>query len=98
LQQHEIDVTTVEYLKTPIDRDTLLDLLRQLNITPRQLLRTSESVYKTLKLQNTNLNDDQLLDALLENPILMERPIVSYKGSAAIGRPIDNIIELLENT
>jgi len=85
-------------MKTPIDRDTLLELLRQLDITPRQLLRTGESAYKSLNLQNADLSNDQLLDALLKNPSLMERPIVSYKGSAAIGRPINNIIELLEAT
>ncbi len=97
LQQKEMQVTTIDYLNTPIDRDILLTLLEQLQLTPRELLRRGESVYKDLNLADTSLTDEQLIEAMTENPILIERPIVSFRGRAAIGRPIDHIIDLLDS-
>ncbi len=97
LQQQEIEITTIDYLNTPIDRSTLLELLDQLQLKPREIMRRSESTYKELNLADASLTDEQLIEAMTENPILIERPIVSFKGRAAIGRPIDHIIDLLDS-
>lgn len=97
LNQHELNVTIIEYLNTPVDRRTLTDLLKLLNLSPRELMRRSEAPFKDLNLGNSKLTDDQLIDAMLEHPILIERPIVVYDNQAAIGRPLDNIIDMLDS-
>ncbi len=97
LNQREMDVTIVEYLQTPLDRATLLTLLQELALKPRELMRRGDSQYKELELNDDTLNDDQLIEAMIENPILIERPIVSFEGNAAIGRPIDHVIDLLDS-
>lgn len=96
LQGSNIEFVTVEYLKTPADKESLKNLSEQLQLKPRDMMRRGESLYKELNLDDNSHSDDQLLDAIVEHPILLERPIVSYKGEAAIGRPLDNIIELLD--
>lgn len=95
LKTREIDANIVEYLKTPPDRKTLKSILELLDITPAQLIRRSETLYKTLKLTGSN-SDDALIDAMLEHPILIERPILTTNDAAAIGRPLDRIVELLD--
>jgi len=97
LNQRGLKVNTVEYTKSPISREVLQEVLGQLQIGVRDLMRRGESTYKALKLGDDSLSEDQLIDAMLENPNLIERPIVVYDGRAAIGRPIDNIINLLDN-
>ena len=97
LNQHELNVTIIEYLNTPVDRCTLTDLLKLLNLSPRELMRRSEAPFKDLNLVNSELTDEQLIDAMLEHPILIERPIVVYDNQAAIGRPLDNIIDMLDS-
>ena len=94
LKSREIDATIVEYLKTRPDRETLQSILTLLEIKPAQLLRRSESICKTLKLGDAT--DDAIIDAMLEHPILIERPILTTTDTAAIGRPLDNIVELLD--
>jgi len=94
LQQRDCDLTVIEYLKDPISRNTLLKILAELQMKPDELIRQGESRYKELKLNNST--EDQLINALLENPILLERPIVRYQQQAAIGRPLDNIIDLFD--
>lgn len=95
LKSREIDANVIEYLKTPPDRQTLQSILALLEITPAQLLRRSETLYKTLKLGDTN-DEDTHINAMLEHPILIERPILTTKDAAAIGRPLDQIVELLD--
>ena len=90
LKTREIDANIVEYLKTPPDRKTLKSILELLDITPAQLIRRSETLYKTLKLTGSN-SDDALIDAMLEHPILIERPILTTNDAAAIGRPLDRL-------
>lgn len=95
LQQQGVTVDVVEYLKTPPNRETLIELLRLLGIGPRQLLRTGEDEYKSLGLDNPSLTDDQLLDVMLAHPRLIERPIVVIGNKAVIGRPPEKVLELL---
>ena len=95
LQAQGIDVQIVEYLKQPPDRATLVDLLRQLGIGPRALMRRKEAIYGELSLDDPALADDRLIDAILAHPILIERPIVVTAKGARICRPVEKLAELL---
>jgi len=95
LTEKGVETEVVKYLETPPDRTTLIDLLDMLGLDPRDLMRKGEAEYKDNDLADESLSDDDLLDALLKYPKLMERPIVVKNGQAAIGRPIQNIIDIL---
>jgi len=94
LQQRDSELTVIEYLKDPLNRETLLEILAELQMKPDELIRRSEAKYKELELNNST--EEQLINALADNPILLERPIVRYRQQAAIGRPLDNIIDLFD--
>ena len=85
----------IEYLKTPPDRGTLRNILKLLKMKPRDLIRKQEPIYKDAGLDDGSLNDDQLLDAMLEHPVLIERPIVLANGKARIGRPPESVLDIL---
>jgi len=85
----------VEYLKTPPDRATLVALLKKMGMKPRELLRRRGTPYDELGLDNPSLTDDQIIDAVLANPILIERPVVSTPKGAMLCRPADKVKELL---
>ncbi len=95
LKDTGIEPTIVEYLKTPPDADTLDTILTMLNIEPRDLMRKQEAEYKTQGLNDDSLSRDQLIKAMTEYPKLIERPIVVTNGRAAIGRPPENVMEIL---
>jgi len=95
LTEKGIEPQVVKYLDTPPDRETLLDLLKMLGLEPRELMRKGEQEYKDNNLSDESLTRDELIDAMLKYPRLIERPIVIKDGKAAIGRPIENIIEIL---
>ena len=95
LNDNSVDANVVEYLKTPPDAETLKDILGKLGLSPRQLMRTKEDIYKELNLDDESLTDDQLINAMIENPKLIERPIVVKDGKVAIGRPPENILSIL---
>lgn len=85
----------IEYLKTPPDRTTLQALLRDLGMTPRELLRRKGTPYDELGLDNPALTPDQLIDAILAHPILMERPIVATPKGVRVCRPAETVEPLL---
>ncbi len=85
----------VNYLDTPPDYETLKTLLDLLKIEPRELMRKGESLYQSLNLDDISLSEDDLIKAMLENPILIERPIVVKKGRAIIARPPMSVIDIL---
>ncbi|MDF2488456.1 MAG: arsenate reductase [Pseudomonas sp.] len=87
--------TVVRYLETPPDADTLKALLDKLGITARQLLRTGEDEYKALDLANPALSDAQLIDAMVQHPKLIERPVLIVGDRAVIGRPPEKVLEIL---
>ena len=87
----------IEYLKTPPSRDYLVELLAKMNLSPRELLRSKESVNDELGLDNSELSDDQIIDAMIDHPILINRPIVVTNKCAALCRPSERVFELLEN-
>lgn len=96
LESLDINLTKIEYLKTPPDKKTVVDILHELQLKPRELMRRGDAKFKELNLADESLTTEQLIDALVEHPALMERPVVRFNGEAAIGRPLDNIIDLLD--
>lgn len=95
LTEKGINVDVVKYLETPPNRETLEQILMLLNMQPRHLMRKSEAEYSENNLSDESLSRDQLIDALVAFPKLLERPIVLANGKAAIGRPIENIIKII---
>ena len=87
------DVT--EYLNEPPSVDELSDILDLLSLEPRELMRQHETPYKELNLADDSLSRDALIQAMVENPILIERPIVIHNGKATIGRPPEKILDIL---
>jgi arsenate reductase len=95
LRDSGIEPRVIEYLKTPPDRSELIDLLKKLGKTPRQILRRRGTPYDSLGLDDSARTDDQLIEAILAHPILMERPIVVASKGARICRPPEVVQELL---
>ena len=95
LEEKGIDAEVVKYLDTPPTKEELVEVLKMLGISARELMRTKEAIYKELNLKEET-NEDKLIEAMVANPKLIERPIVIKEGQAAIGRPIENIIDLLD--
>ena len=87
----------VEYLKTPPSHEYLIELLALMHITPHELIRSKENIYRELNLDNPALSDAQLIDAMIAHPILINRPIVVTNKGAALCRPAERVFELLEN-
>jgi arsenate reductase len=95
LDEQGIEPNIIEYLNTPPTADELKQTLDSLGIRPRDLMRKGETVYKEAGLDDESLSDDQLIEAMLAYPILIERPIVLANGKARIGRPPESILEIL---
>ncbi len=89
---HEPNV--IEYLKTPPDFFEMKAILKGLGMTPRELMRKNEAPYKELGLDDPSLDDDTLIRAMVENPILIERPIVANDDKLALGRPPEAVLKL----
>ena len=90
-----IEPTIIEYLNTPPSEKTLQHILKQLHLTARELLRKNETLYKELHLADTTLTEKQLVQQMIAHPILIERPIVIANDKAVIGRPPENVLEIL---
>ena len=84
------------YLDEPISYDELSNVLDKLNISPRELLRKTESLYKKHNLDNNILDDSEIITFMIENPILIERPIVIRNKRAIIGRPPENVLKIIK--
>ncbi len=95
LESRGIDVSVIEYLKEPPDDIELRQLLDLLGIPARELLRTSEAPYKELNLADPAKTEDEIIEAIIKFPILMERPIVTTSNKARIGRPPEAVLEIL---
>jgi arsenate reductase len=95
LKEHNVEAEVIEYLKTPPSRTQLVEILSMLGLEPRQLMRTKEPEYKEQGLDDESLSRDQLIDAMLATPKLIERPIVISNGKAAIGRPPETVLDIL---
>lgn len=96
LEEKGIKPTVVLYLETPPDAKTIKTLLAELGFTSaRQLMRTKEDLYKELKLDDEHLTESQLIAAMVEQPKLIERPIVVHNNQARLGRPPEKVLEIL---
>lgn len=95
LSEKGIQTEIIEYLKTPPSEQDLKDILSMLGLEPRQLMRTHEAEYKDNNLADESLSKDQLIEAMVKFPKLIERPIVVCNGKAAIGRPPETVLEIL---
>jgi arsenate reductase (glutaredoxin) len=89
------DLKVIEYLKTPPTKAELKDLLREMGMTPRQLLRRRGTPFDELGLDDPAKTDEQLIDAILAHPILMERPVVVTGKGVKVCRPAETVMELL---
>lgn len=90
-----IEPTVIEYLLTPPSRAQLLDVLAQLHLPVRAVLRKKGTPYEELGLDNPALSDDALLDAILAHPILLERPIVTTPLGSKLCRPSEAVLDIL---
>lgn len=95
LEERGLTPSIVRYLDTPLNAAQLQALLSKLAISPRQLLRTGEDEYKTLGLDDPQLSDAQLIDAMVSQPKLIERPILVVGDKAIVGRPPEKVLEIL---
>lgn len=95
LEERGIKPTVVKYLETPPTATKLKALLSLLGMAPRELMRKNEAPYKELELAKVDLSEDQLVRAMVANPVLIERPIVEANGKAAVGRPPERVLEIL---
>jgi len=95
LEERGVEPQIVLYLDHPPDAGELQRLLRQLGMSARDLLRQGEAPYRDLDLERPDLSEDDLIDAMVAHPILIERPIVVTDRGAALGRPPDSVLRLL---
>lgn len=95
LERQGIKPKIVEYLKEPPSAAELKAILKKLGMRPRDLLRQGETRYAELGLRDRDLSDEALIALMVENPILIERPIVVNGSKAAVGRPPEKVLEIL---
>ncbi|WP_293761652.1 arsenate reductase (glutaredoxin) [uncultured Aquitalea sp.] len=95
LQDAGAEVEVIEYLKHPPTTEELDHILTLLNLDPRDILRTKEEEYETLCLDDITLERENLIEAMVENPNLIERPIAVAGDRAVVGRPPENVLGLL---
>ncbi len=95
LKDKGIEPDIIEYLKTPPSAEELADILQKLGMEPRDLMRKNEAEYKVNNLDNPALDRLVLINGMVANPILIERPIVVANGKAVIGRPPENVLSIL---
>jgi arsenate reductase len=95
LRERNIDFEKVNYYIEPLTKKKLKELLTKMNMSPRDLLRTSEPIYRELGLGKADFTDDQIISLMIEHPDLIQRPIVERGSRAVLGRPTDNVKALL---
>ena len=97
IRQSGEEPEVIEYLKTPPDRQTLIKLIRAMGISVRDLLREKGTPYAELGLADPKWTDDQLIDFMLQHPILINRPIVVTPKGARLCRPSELVLDLLDH-
>ena len=95
LRERKVDFRKVNYYIEPLTKKKLKELLAKMKMTPRELLRTSEPIYRELGLAKGDFTDDQIISLMIEHPDLIQRPIVERGGRAVLGRPTENVEVLL---
>lgn len=95
LRDEGIDYTKVNYYLEPLSEDKLRDLLRKMKLAPRDIMRKGEAIYRELELGKHEFTDDELIAIMAKNPDLIQRPIVERGNRAVLGRPTENVREIL---
>ncbi len=95
LHNEGADVTVIEYLKAPPSRAELKRLYERAGITPRQGLRAKEEIAEKLRLNRSEVSDDEILDAMMEHPILIQRPLVETEKGVRLCRPQEEVHRIL---
>jgi arsenate reductase len=95
LRESGVDFEKVNYYIEPLTERKLRDLIKKMGIKPRDLLRTSESVYRELEIGKKDFSDDEIISLMVEHPDLIQRPIVERGDQAVLGRPVENVKALL---
>ena len=95
LRESGVDFEKINYYLEPLSEPKLRELIAKMDISPRNLLRTSESIYRELELGKKDLSDDEIISLMVKHPDLMQRPIVERGERAVLGRPTENVKELL---
>ena len=95
LRESGVPFEKVNYYVEPLSKKKLTELIRKLNVKPRELLRKSEPVYKQLGLADGEFSDSELINLMVEYPDLLQRPIVERRDRAVLGRPTENVKALL---
>jgi len=96
LRESGADYDKVNYYIEPLSKTKLVELIRKMGIAPRELLRTSEPIYRELGLGKREFTDDQIISLMVKHPDLIQRPIVESGNRAVLGRPVENVKEILE--
>ena len=95
LQDSNCEIEIINYLDIDLDVSLIKDVLKKLSLKPRDILRTSEQYYRDNNLKEDDFSDDDLIDYMIKHPKLIERPIVIKGHRAVLGRPPENVLELL---
>ena len=95
LEEHKVEFEVFFYLKEELNSAIIKELLSKLNLAPRDLLRKSEQAYKNLNLSDINISDEKIIDAIINYPKLIERPVFINKKKAIIGRPPEEVLKIL---
>ena len=95
LRESGVDFEKVNYYIEPLSKKQLTELIRKIKIAPRELLRTSEGIYKELGLAKRDLKDEEIISLMVKHPDLIQRPIVERGDRAVLGRPVENVKQLL---
>lgn len=96
IKHQGIEPSVIQYLDNPPDETTLRDLITKMGITPRQLLRINVPPYAEHKLDNLSLTDDDLIQAMLADPLLINRPIVVSDKGVKLCRPSEVVLDLID--
>lgn len=95
LSDKGVDTSVIEYLNSPPNSAELNEVLDLLGLEPRDLMRKHETAYKENNLDDPDLSREQLVQAMIDNPILIERPIIINGNKATIGRPPEKVLDIL---
>lgn len=96
LVEQGIDFSKVNYYLEPLSEENLRELLKKMGLTPRDILRSSEAIYRELGLGKKDFSDDEIISLMAKHPDLIQRPIVERGDRAVLGRPTENVKPLLD--